>query len=525
MSDQIGLPRRFIVLGIVLPIAALVGYLLVSPDFISVAFLIGLATLLLMPVLLRWHHPLLIFSWNLPMIVFFLPGTPPLWMVLALLSLGITVLGAGLNKEQKLISVPVMNWVMLVWVLVILFTIKMTGGGLGLSSFGGSTYGGKKYFYILLAVVAFFAVSTRRVPMQHANGYLLAFVVSALATVLVNVIYSLGPAFWQLYYVFPVDFAMSQAMEDYSWDPTSARFGRIGGFAVGGGAAFAFMMARYGVAGIFDWTKPWRLLVFLAIVAISTLGGFRSAVIGLGVLFTLQFLFEGLHRTRLLLVLLVTGILGLALVVPFANKLPLSMQRSLTILPLDLHPAVKMDAANSTEWRIRMWQVLWPEIPKYFWVGKGLTASARDYYLVSESVKRGLSPDFEGSLVVGDYHSGPLSVILPYGIWGALAFLLLIGAGFRVLWNNYRHGDPALRKVNVFLLSSFVAKTIMFLGVFGAIHLDFVAFAGLLAMSIALNGGECKASQEPDPRPEPQPASAPMTRPAPFFPGRGLARR
>jgi hypothetical protein len=118
-----------------------------------------------------------------------------------------------------------------------------------------------------------------------------------------------------------------------------------------------------------------------------------------------------------------------------------------------------------------------------------------------------------------------LSVIIPFGIWGALAFLFLIGAGLRVLWNNYRHGDQALRKANTFLLSSFVAKLIMFFAVFGAINLDFVAFAGLLAMSIALNGGECKSGLEPAPKPSPQPVPAPTTRPAPFFPGRGLARR
>src|SRR6185503_18629894 len=107
MTDQLGLPRRIIVLGIVLPIAALVGYLLVNPDFFSAVLLFALVMLLLMPVFLRWHHPMLVFSWNFPMIVFFLPGSPPLWMVLALISLGITVLGAGLDKEQKLVHVPV----------------------------------------------------------------------------------------------------------------------------------------------------------------------------------------------------------------------------------------------------------------------------------------------------------------------------------------------------------------------------------------------------------------------------------
>ena len=418
-----------------------------------------------------------------------------------------------------------MTWVMAAWVLVVLFTMKMTGGGLGLGSLGGSTYGGKKYFFILLAVVAFFALSTTRVPVHRANVYVQAFVLSSLATVLVHLAYSLGPAFWKLYYVFPVDYAIGQAMEDYSLDPTSARLGRIAGFAVGGGAAFSFMMARYGVAGIFDWTRPWRLLIFLAIIAISALGGFRSAIVGLGLLFVLQFVFEGLHRTRLLIVLLVTGLLGMAALVPFANKLPLSMQRSLAMLPLDLHPAVKADAAASTDWRVQMWQVLWPEIPKYFWVGKGLTASATDHYLVSESMRRGLSPGYEGAIVTGDYHSGPLSVILPYGIWGVLALLFLIGAGFRVLWNNYRHGDPALRKANIFLLSSFIAKVVMFLGIYGAIHVDLAVFAGFVGMSIAINGGESKPRQEPEPNPAPQPVPAPVTRPAPFFPGRGLARR
>src|SRR6266545_557191 len=211
MADQLGLPRRVIVLGIVLPLAALIGYMLVSPDFISGAFLGLVVLVLLMPIFLRWHHPMLVFSWNFPMIVFFLPGSPPLWMVLALLSLGLTVIGAGLDKEQQLVHVPVMNWVMLVWVLVILFTMKMTGAGLGLKSLGGSIHGGKKYFYILLAVVSFFALSTRRVPVQKGNAYVQAFVVSALATVLVSLVYSLGPAFWNFYYLFPVDFAMYQA--------------------------------------------------------------------------------------------------------------------------------------------------------------------------------------------------------------------------------------------------------------------------------------------------------------------------
>ena len=186
MADEIGLPRRVIVLGIVLPFAALVGYLLgyllVSPDYASVALLFVFGMLLLTPVFLRWHHPMLVFCWNFPMVVIFLPGSPPVWMVLALISFTITVLGVLLDKNQKMLQVPTLTWAMLAWVLVVFFTIKMTSGGFGLSSLGGSTHGGKKYFYILFTVLAFFALSSRRVPVKQANAYVQVFVLSSLAT-------------------------------------------------------------------------------------------------------------------------------------------------------------------------------------------------------------------------------------------------------------------------------------------------------------------------------------------------------
>ena len=54
--------------------------------------------------------------------------------------------------------------------------------------------------------------------------------------------------------------------------------------------------------------QPWRLLVFLAVVFVSLMGGFRSVAIILGL--TLLFLFhlEGLFRSKLLPVLVMLGI-------------------------------------------------------------------------------------------------------------------------------------------------------------------------------------------------------------------------
>jgi O-antigen ligase len=187
-------------------------------------------------------------------------------------------------------------------------------------------------------------------------------------------------------------------------------------------------------------------------------------------------------------------LVALALV-PLSSRLPLSVQRCLTILPYEVHPAVRANAKGSSEWRWKMWQVVFPEIPKYFWLGKGYTTSASDHYLAFESARRGLAHDYEGSLVAGDYHNGPLSLIIPFGIWGVLAFAAFLITGGRLLYRNYRDGPPALKLINTFLLASFVGRVLMFFSVFGAIHLDILTLVGFVGMGVSLNGGVRASAQ------------------------------
>lgn len=98
-------------------------------------------------------------------------------------------------------------------------------------------------------------------------------------------------------------------------------------------------------------------------------------------------------------------------------------------------------------------------------------------------------------MVSGDYHSGPLSTIIPIGLAGTLAFLWLLGAGIKVLYRNYRYGDPALRNINTFFLAYFIMQIIFYLGVFGAFNSQLFMFTGLLGMSVSINGGVCKRGQ------------------------------
>lgn len=497
-----GIPKKFIILALVLPVAALLGYLLTGPlDYTSIAVYSLILAVILVPLVIQHHHALVILSLNATVDIFFLPGKPQLWMLIAMASVAVTFLGHILNKESKLIVVPSVLWTLVGIVLVAAVTAKLTGG-LGMKSLGDAAHGGKRYVFIGLALIAFVAVSVHRIPVEKAPLYVGLFFLSSLTSFASNLIYIAGPGLWWLYLFFPVDSALGQAYEDFAMSAGHVRFTRLVGFAPAAQAALCFLLARTGIRGLFDVTKPWRMLVFLGTVGVSMLAGFRSALILILLILMIQFWLEGLHRTRILPALILGGILGFLALIPMVSHLPRSVQRTLSVLPLEVDPAARADAIASTDWRLQMWGLVAADIPKYFWLGKGYSISGTDLYLAAESSRRGLAKDYELSILAGDYHSGPLSMIIPFGIWGVLAFLAFLIAASRLLIANYRHGDTALKLVNTLLLAYFMAKVIFFFGVFGQIHLDLVSLATIAGLSISLNGGMAR------------PATAPATAPA-----------
>jgi hypothetical protein len=151
-------------------------------------------------------------------------------------------------------------------------------------------------------------------------------------------------------------------------------------------------------------------------------------------------------------------------------------------------PVAKLEAERSSEWRLEMWRLLLPEIPRYFWLGKGLEVSVTELEVSTDLSTRGGGVT-ESSIVAGNYHNGPLTVLIPFGIWGALGWLWFLAASFRALYYNRRYGDEMLRKINTLLLALFAAKTALFFVVFGDFRVEFQLFVGIIGFSLALNGG------------------------------------
>ena len=487
MTNAPALFRSLLVYGICLPLAVILGYLLATPlDFSSLGVEVLVLAVLAVPLLLRWHHIWLIAAWNSTAVVFLVPGRPQVWMLLAGISLTISILQSALNRNMRFLSAPLVAWPLLFLTLVVLITARLTGG-IGLRLFGGETYGGKHYITILATVIGYFAIINRRIPPKRAGLYVALFFLGAGTMAIANLAGVINPRFNFLFMVFPVVSLDDLTNQNTIVGPTGF-MPRLFGLAPLGLAGYCLMLARYGIRGVFDAAKPWRLGVLCLSVLVSMLGGFRSTSILLVMTLALLFYLEGLHRTRLLLPVLLVLLASVGLVTLFAARLPYPIQRSLAFLPIPLDPMVRLDTEASTQWRVQMWQEVLPEIPQYLLVGKGYSFSATDQWLA-----RGV----KGTELVGDYHNGPLSVIMTFGLFGSFAFVWLLIAGIRVVYRNWRFGDPGLGYVNTFLYAYFLAKVIFFFTIFGALHSDLPLFLGLLGLSISLNGGVAKPGVVP----------------------------
>lgn len=496
--------RTPIALVLASALAVLVGMVLVSPTSTMAMGVVGLVAFLLsLPLLLRWHRPLLFLSWNAALQAFLLPGHPSIWMLMAGVSLVLTILGSTLGRRIELQSVPSVTWTLCALLLVVLVTAQLRGG-IGIKALGSETYGGKRYVFLIAAVVGYFAFSMARVPVEKAFGYLKLYCLGTLTLVMSNAAYMLGPAFYWLFLLFPVEFAMDQAMADH-FGGALRRLNGIGFAMVG---PFCLMLMSYGIRGMMDWQRPWRLMLFAAIITVSMLAGFRSLLGLYGLLFMFQFWLEGLWRTKLVIVLAAAVALAAVLAIPFTRHLPLTVQRSLSFLPLDVDPQARHDAEASSDWRFQMWRLLWQQVPNYLVLGKGYALDPTDLYFAQESLRRGFIQNYETAIIAGDFHSGPLSVLIGFGLPGTVAFVGFLFASWRVMRSNFQRGPPELRRINTFLYAYFLCRVVFFFAVFGDFASDMAHFAGIVGISVALNGdGQNRAAAStPAATPPPKPA-------------------
>ncbi len=480
--------RSLAVFGACAVIAVILGVMMTNPlTFESLGFVAVVLLVLFIPLLLRWHHPLMILSWNMPVMMFFLKGDPNLFLVMIVLSLTISIAEGALG-QQKFIHVPQITWPLLFLILVVLVTAKLTGG-FGLKAFGSEVYGGKKYIFLVVAIVGYFAIASRYIPPEKARLYVTLYFAGGLVCFIED--------FAQLAHG-PLRYIYLLVPPSFYYDINGFELGttRLAGTCAAAMATINILVARYGLRGIFLSGKLWRPVVFFISFVLIFFGGFRSGIIVTSAMIFLQFILEGLHRTKLMPYLIMFAVACAVLVIPLGSKLPFTFQRSLAFLPpsvIDLTPDARLAAQDSWDWRVKMWTALMPQIPRHLLLGKGYAITPEDFESMGAdaSFQNGADASQQGLALAGDYHNGPLSVILPFGIWGAFVFSWFLAGSLWVMYRNYRYGDPELKTLNTFLFATYVITSIEFFG--GTLATNMNSFTGILGLSVCINRGVCRA--------------------------------
>src|ERR1019366_4116608 len=120
----------------------------------------------------------------------------------------------------------------------------------------------------------------------------------------------------------------------------------------------------------------------------------------------------------------------------------------------------------------------------------------------------------EGLALSGDYHSGPLGALMPFGIWGGIGILWLFGATWYVLYCNYKYGSPVLRTLNIYLLATCISSIIAFFFIFGSYKDCMASYGGMAGFSLAMNGGLARRPARAVSNPRIKPLSLPAPQPA-----------
>lgn len=484
MASTFTVSRNHLIYGLCLPLALLLGYLLAEPlESSSLAVVVLVLSVLLMPLLMKWYHPALVLSWNSTFYIPLLSGSPPAWVCLVGLGMAFMVLSMCVDSRQRRFAGAGQAARPLIALGVVAFVTALLTGGIGLRVLGSSAYGGKKFVFIVVAIAGYFVMTSQRIPKNRAMLFVCLFFLSGATSLISMLAASAGGKLDALYYL--ITPGQGANAELGSFGTGMIRRGEWTGVSA---AVCLFLLARFGIKGILDISKPWRLLLVLFFLSAGLLGGFRSFFGCLLLTFGIAFVVEGLHKTRYLFVALMSGALCLAGLAVFATKLPLSVQRSISFLPIEVSPLAADSATGTVEWRVDMWKVLVQDVPRYFFKGKGYLIDPGELYFSFQNADQGFDLPAEWAIVAGDYHNGPLSVIIPFGIWGILALGWFFYVCIRLLYRYAKYGDPELQTINRALFACFVARVFFFTFLVGGLSADLPYFVSVIGLAISLNG-------------------------------------
>ncbi|NBT90707.1 MAG: hypothetical protein EBT50_07765 [Verrucomicrobia bacterium] len=393
-----------------------------------------------------------------------------------LLVIGYVLIQFIMTDRRSFSFGPPSIWIPLLIMASILMYHWGRGGGFGLTMFGGEASGGRRFFTILVGMLALPAILwfpplenrwLNAVPLLYFLGCLLDFVpwlVSTLAP-------GFAPTLYRLYSTVNLD---AYASSSGFYETAVTRFGPLGLIGLGLQVALiSFYPARL-------WIRPnyWFVPVLSVLCLVGVIfSGFRSFLFNYALVTILALFFSVRWSSLLLIPLGAVTVAVLCLGQGSAFDLPLSIQRTLSPLPGNWSPIAKEAAESSDTFRDDIQRIYRQEFfskaglfgdgykydQRFMW-DRALSFSERERM-------RGADETVRGFIEVRDHHVGWVAVHHPIGTIGFGAFIVLCASSmvlvFRSLWKvPLGHLTPA----QVWASALTAQAIISFFAVFGALQ-------------------------------------------------------
>lgn len=304
----------------------------------------------------------------------------------------------GANAERMREAKP-LKW--MVAIILMLMAVR----GTGLRALGSASWGGMSYIVLLLGIFFYFSVQNVRLSGRQIRWLLWGMAIAGL----------IGSQFERLGWERATTGSSESVQSRLQWLMTF----------VNAGFPLVFVLRL----------KTWmRVAFWLAMLFLVGLTGFRSKLVELLMITAAFNFFITKRRVRYVVTCMLAGLVLWIGVIALSPFVPLGIQRTISFVPgVNIEQSAAKNAFGSIEWRVEIWRYCIERSNDYLLIGRG---SAFD---VSETVA-GLgvsdiatySPFF--AYETRSYHSGPLSLLIDYGVPGFLVATWLVVVLFKRFW-------------------------------------------------------------------------------------------
>lgn len=338
---------------------------------------------------------------------------------------------------------PALLWVPLSGLLVVILYHWIISGDVGIRLLGGSGWGGRKYFQVILAALSLPLLASfpgvrwtdlQKIPLLYFLGSFVDIVPDVLSTF----IPSTAPLIWKFYSGVNISEFGSTLMGNFAPEQGITRFRTFARL----GTALGLVTICYFPAN--SWLNPSRLWApFVTILGalFCSLSGFRNTIFGYG-LSLLAGLFATLRfRVFIIFPVLACFILLVGLTQGRIFNYPIQIQRALSFLPGAWDSRAIRETEASNKWRERIKTLFWTEyFSKNPILGVGyhydpeLARRDTDVYLAVASRQAEAGDEYADVRRFIEQrmpHEGPVHIVLVTGLVGA-GFFIMFCAGLLI---------------------------------------------------------------------------------------------